>query len=207
MAKPNVVYGYARVSTQSQNAARQMNALREFGVEDEHIVIEKKSGKNFDRPLYQKLVKKLRRGDVLVIQSIDRLGRDYTEIQEQWQYITQKRKASIVVLDMPLLDTRSEENDLTGRFVADLVLQILSYVAEQEYKMIQRRQAEGIAAAKERGVQFGRKPQETPAEFEHMARLWNEGAISSRNAASELGMPRTTFRRKAKALQNQESNK
>ena len=199
------VYGYARVSTQAQNEARQLNALRRFGVADENIVVEKKSGKNFDRSLYRKLVKKLRRGDVLVVQSIDRLGRDYTEILEQWRYITKTRKADIVVLDMPLLDTRTGEGqDLTGRFIADLVLQLLSYVAEREYDMIRQRQAEGIAAAKERGVRFGRQPLVMSAEFEELAVRWKDGEISSRDAAWELGVSHTTFQHKAKAyFQNQ----
>ncbi|MDE7245940.1 MAG: recombinase family protein, partial [Oscillospiraceae bacterium] len=154
MANISSVYGYVRVSTQLQNEARQMAAMRDFGVPNKNIVVEKQSGKNFERPHYQKLVKKLRPKDVLVIQSIDRLGRNYTETLEQWRYITQKKKAAIVVLDMPLLDTRGgDSRDLMGQFIADLVLQILSYVAERERETIRQRQAEGIAAAKERGVQ------------------------------------------------------
>ncbi|MDE7243622.1 MAG: recombinase family protein [Oscillospiraceae bacterium] len=197
------MYGYVRVSTQTQNEARQLNALRSFGVEDKNIVVEKKSGKNFDRSLYRNLVKKLRRGDVLVIQSIDRLGRDYTEILEQWRYITKTRKADIVVLDMPLLDTRQGEGrDLTSRFIADLVLQLLSYVAEREYDMIRQRQAEGIAAAKARGVRIGRQPVVMPESFQELALRWREGEISSRAAAEELGVSHTTFQHKAKAYFN-----
>lgn len=193
------LYGYARVSTRVQNEARQLNALRAFGVADEKIVIEKQSGKNFNRPLYRMLVKRLHCGDVLVIQSIDRLGRDYTEIREQWQYIMQKRKANIVVLDMPLLDTREREgSDLTGKFVADLVLQILCYVAEREHVMIRQRQSEGIAAAMERGVQFGRKPKVLPDEFCDLAVRWRDGEVSSRDAAWELGISHTNFIQKAK---------
>lgn len=197
--KTAATYGYARVSTQAQNEARQIAAMREFGVPDDHIIVEKQSGEDFDRPLYRKLVKKLRPGDVLVIQSIDRLGRNYGEILDQWRFITQTRKAAIVVLDMPLLDTRADR-DLTGRLIADLVLQLLSYVAQQERDSIRVRQAEGIAAAKARGVRFGRREQSTPEGFETLAKQWLEGSISSRDAAWELGMPRTTFRRKAKAL-------
>lgn len=193
----NTIYGYARVSTQAQNEARQIAAMREFGVPGENIVIEKMSGEDFDRPLYQKLVKKLRPGDVLVIQSIDRLGRNYAEILEQWQFLTDKRKVGIVVLDMPLLDTRSDR-DLTGRLIADIVLQLLSYVAQRERESIHKRQAEGIAAAKERGVRFGRKPKAVPKGFEELAVKWLDGEISSRDAAWELGISHTTFISKAK---------
>lgn len=200
-------YGYVRVSTQVQNEARQLTALREFGVSEENIVVEKQSGKNFERPLYQGLVRTLQPGDVLVIQSIDRLGRDYAETMAQWRYITQVRQAAIVVLDMPLLDTRDRSGrDLTGDFIADVVLQVLSYVAQQERDKNRQRQAEGIAEAKKRGVHFGRREQKTPKGFENLAREWSAGTVSSRTAASALGMSRTTFRRKAKQLlQNAET--
>jgi len=193
------MYGYVRVSTQMQNEARQLSAMREFGVLDRNIIVEKQSGKNFDRPLYQKLVHKLQHDDVLVVQSIDRLGRNYSEILEQWRMLTKERNIAIVVLDMPLLDTR-EGRDLTGRLIADIVLQLLSYVAQTEREKNQQRQAEGIAEAKKRGVHFGRRQQDTPEGFELLAEKWCAGAISSRDAASKLGMARTTFRRKAKEL-------
>lgn len=190
-------YGYARVSTQVQNERRQLIALRDFGVPEENIIVEKQSGKDFERPLYQGLIEILRPGDVLVVQSIDRLGRDYTEILEQWRMITKDRKAAIVVLDMPLLDTR-EGRDLTGTLIADIVLQLLSYVAQTERENIRQRQAEGIAAAKERGVRFGRERKELPKTFPEFALLWQSGGISSRSAARELGVSYQTFLRRAK---------
>ncbi len=148
-------YGYVRVSTREQNEARQLTAMREFGIAEENIITEKLSGKDFNRPLYQRLVNRLGTEDVLVVKSIDRLGRNYEEILEQWAYITKERKAAIVVLDMPLLDTR-QGRDLTGTLIADIVLQLLSYVAQTERENIRQRQAEGIAAARARGVQLGR---------------------------------------------------
>ena len=192
-------YGYVRVSTQVQNEARQLAAMQEFGVAEENIIIEKQSGKDFKRPLYQQLLNHLQPGDVLVVKSIDRLGRNYTEILEQWSVITKEREAAIVVLDMPLLDTR-QGRDLTGTLIADIVLQLLSYVAQTERENIRQRQAEGIAAAKERGVQFGRKRNELPEDFPYFAQLWQEGGISSRCAAKELGIPYKTFQRRAKEL-------
>ena len=187
-------YGYVRVSTQVQNEARQLSAMREFGVEDENIIIEKQSGRDFKRPLYQQLVGGLRAGDVLVVKSIDRLGRNYTEILEQWAFITKKQDAAIVVLDMPLLDTR-QGRDLTGTLISDIVLQLLSYVAQTERENIRQRQAEGIAAAKEQGVRFGRERLELPESFPEFAQLWQNGRISSRCAAEELGMSYKTFQR------------
>ena len=192
-------YGYVRVSTREQNEARQLAAMREFGVEDERIVVEKLSGKDFNRPRYQRLVKGLRQKDVLVIKSIDRLGRNYTEILEQWAVITKEREAAIVVLDMPLLDTR-RGRDLTGTLIADIVLQLLSYVAQTERENIRRRQAEGIAAARAAGVRFGRERLSLPLGFEDMARLWQEGGVSASRAAGELGMSRDTFLRRAREL-------
>ena len=192
-------YGYVRVSTQEQNEARQLAAMREFGVEDENIVVEKLSGKDFRRPRYQRLVRSLKPGDVLVVKSIDRLGRNYSEILEQWGMITKKRKAAIVVLDMPLLDTR-QGRDLTGTLIADIVLQLLSYVAQTERENLRQRQAEGIAAAKDRGVQFGRERIELPKDFPDFARQWQKGGISSRRAAKELGISYQTFLRRAKEL-------
>ncbi len=195
----NITYGYVRVSTQVQNEARQLTAMQEFGVLDENIIVEKQSGKDFKRPLYQQLVDGLLPGDVLVVKSIDRLGRNYTEILEQWAVITKKQEAAIVVLDMPLLDTR-QGRDLTGTLISDIVLQLLSYVAQTERESIRQRQAEGIAAAKERGVRFGRERLELPASFPELAQLWQEGSISSRRAAEELGMSYKTFQRRAKEL-------
>ena len=192
-------YGYVRVSTQEQNESRQIAAMHEFGVADENIIVEKLSGKDFHRPRYQRMVKSLQPGDVLVVKSIDRLGRNYDEILEQWGVITKKQKAAIVVLDMPLLDTR-QGRDLTGTLIADIVLQLLSYVAQTERENIRRRQAEGIAAAKKRGVRFGRKRAELPEGFPAFAKLWQEGNISSRDAAKELGVSYQTFLRRAKEL-------
>ena len=146
-----ITYGYARVSSQEQNTARQLSAIRAFGVAEKNIIVEKQSGKNFQRPLYLALVRRLRSGDTLVVKSIDRLGRNYAEILEQWAFITKERKSAIVVLDMPLLDTR-QGRDLTGTLIADIVLQLLSYVAQTERENIRQRQAEGIAEAQARGV-------------------------------------------------------
>ena len=185
-------YGYVRVSTQEQNEARQLAAMREFGVEDENIVVEKISGKDFHRPRYQRLVRSLKPKDVLVIKSIDRLGRNYNEILEQWGIITKKRKAAIVVLDMPLLDTR-QGRDLTGTLIADIVLQLLSYVAQTERENIRQRQAEGIAAAKAKGVRFGRKPRALPDGFEELRQAWRTNKISLSAAARLCGIPRSTF--------------
>ncbi len=197
------IYGYARVSTQKQNEARQLAALRNFGVAEENIVIEKRSGKDFERPKYRRLVSRLRGEDVLVVQSIDRLGRNYSEILEQWRLITRTRKAAIVVLDMPLLDTRADR-DLTGTLIGDIVLQLLSYVAQKERESIRQRQQEGIAAAKERGVHCGRKRLHIPDGFETIAAQWREGSISATIAAERLGMSRDTFRRRAKEFSSEE---
>ena len=185
-------YGYVRVSTQEQHEARQMAAMRGFGVAEENIVVEKQSGKDFKRPRYQRLVEALGPGDLLVIQSIDRLGRNYTEILEQWAIITKQRQAEIAVLDMPLLDTR-RGRDLTGTLIADIVLQLLSYVAQTERENIRRRQAEGIAAARANGVRFGRERMELPMEFGGLAGEWSKGLISARKAAARLGISHHTF--------------
>jgi len=186
------IYGYVRVSTQEQNEARQLAAMRKFGVAEENIVTEKQSGKDFKRPRYQRLVGNLHPGDILVVQSIDRLGRNYSEILNQWAVITKERRAAIVVLDMPLLDTR-QGRDLTGTLIADIVLQLLSYVAQTERENIRQRQAEGIAAAKARGVQFGRRRMEMPEAFNCLAVQWSEGLISARKAALQLGISHHTF--------------
>ena len=187
------VIGYCRVSTREQNEERQVVAMKEFGVFEENIIVEKMSGKNFDRPLYQSLLKKLKADDVLVIKSLDRLGRDYDSIISEWRYITKNLNVSIVVLDMPLLDTRQKDRDLTVSFVSDLVLQILSYVAETERNFNRQRQAEGIAIAKANGVRLGRKPLEVPPAFREFSKLWRRGEISASEAARELGVSRPTF--------------
>jgi len=187
-----IMYGYARVSTRAQNEDRQLAALKEFGVATKDIVVEKQSGKNFDRPLYQALVQMFRPGDVLVVKSIDRLGRNYDEILEQWSYITKTCQAAIVVLDMPLLDTR-EGRDLTGSLVADIVLQLLSYVAQTEREFIHQRQAEGIAAALERGVRFGPDRIPMPEAFEDLAEDWWNGYVTATDAGRQLGISRKTF--------------
>lgn len=170
----NSTYGYVRVSTKDQNEARQMIAMREFGIEEQCIFIEKQSGKDFNRPQYKRLFRKIKAGDTLVIKSIDRLGRNYDEIIEQWRIITKEKQAAIVVLDMPLLDTR-QGRDMTGTLIADIVLQLLAYVAQTEREFIKRRQAEGIAAAKARGVQFGARPKTKPSSFEQARLDWQSG--------------------------------
>lgn len=185
-------YGYIRVSTKEQNEQRQLIALSEFGIRESHIFMDKQSGKDFARPNYQKLIRKLKSGDTIVIKSIDRLGRNYEEILEQWRIITKEKQAAVVVLDMPLLDTR-QNRDLTGTLIADIVLQLLSYVAQTEREFIRQRQAEGIAAAKQRGVKFGRRPMERPAAYLHIRQLWQRNEISAREAARQLGINHRTF--------------
>ena len=194
-----IVYGYVRVSTHEQNEARQVAAMQKFGVAEENIIVEKLSGKDFCRPLYQRLAQRLRPGDVLVVKSIDRLGRNYTEILEQWGMVTKQRRAAIVVLDMPLLDTR-QGRDLTGTLIADIVLQLLSYVAQTERDNIRQRQAEGIAEAMERGVRFGRRPLDLTEDLRRTALLWQDGMISSRKAALKLGISHQTFLRRVKQM-------
>ena len=188
-----MMYGYIRVSTKDQHEDRQMIAMQEFGVSEKRIYMDKLSGKDFDRPQYKRLLRRLKGGDTLVVKSIDRLGRDYSEIQNQWRIITKEKKANIVVLDMPLLDTRQKGRDLTGTFIADLVLQILSYVAQVERENIKQRQAEGIAAAKAKGVRFGREKMPIPEEFYALRTRYREGSITARAAARELGVAHSTF--------------
>lgn len=185
-------YGYARVSSREQNEQRQLIALREFGIESSRIYVDKQSGKNFERTQYQWLLHKIRCGDTLVIKSIDRLGRNYEEILEQWRVITKEKQVGIVVLDMPLLDTR-QNRDLTGTLIADIVLQLLSYVAQTEREFIHQRQAEGIAAAKQQGIKFGRRPMERPKEFKKLKEQWQKGEVSARGAAKQLGITHRTF--------------
>ena len=189
------VYGYARVSSRDQNLDRQLDVLRAFGVEDGSIFRDHASGKDFDRPAYRELVDRLAPGDVLVILSIDRLGRDYNEILEQWRLITKEREAAVVVLDMPLLDTRRRGGDVTSELIADIVLQLLSYVAQVERENIRQRQAEGIAAARARGVRFGRPPKKRPASFEAVCAEFSRGEITRKEAARRLGVSATTFDR------------
>ena len=185
-------YGYARVSTKEQNEQRQIIALTQFGLLQENIYVDKQSGKDFERTEYQRLMRRLKRSDLLVIKSIDRLGRNYGEILEQWRVITKEKHVFIVVLDMPLLDTR-KANDLTNELIADIVLQLLSYVAQTEREFICQRQAEGIATAKARGVRFGRKPKEKPPEFPAVCEAWRMGKLSARAAAAQLGVSCRTF--------------
>ena len=191
----NTVYGYIRVSTREQNEARQRLALLDFPVAAANIYLDKLSGKNFNRPQYLRLMKKLKAGDLLVLPSIDRLGRNYEEILCQWRIITKEKRADIVVLDMPLLDTRNTSKDLTGTFIADLVLQILSYVAQTERENIHRRQMEGIAAARLRGVRFGRPHKPIPDTFWTLKEQWESRAVSSREADRLLNISQDTFLR------------
>ena len=187
-------YAYIRVSSRDQNEERQILAMREFGISDRNMIIDKQSGKDFERPGYQRLMKRIRQGDLLVIKSIDRLGRNYDEILEQWRILTKEKQADIVVLDMPLLDTRNGR-DLMGTLIADIVLQLLSYVAQTEREMIRQRQMEGIAAAKANGVRLGRKPKERPCNYEEVRTAWKNGEISGRCAAKALGISHTGFQK------------
>ena len=186
-------YGYVRVSAKDQNEARQIDALHAIGLPDSAIYVDKQSGKDFDRPEYKKLYMRLKNGDVLYIKSIDRLGRNYDEIIKHWRRITRFREADIVVLDMPLLDTRRGK-DLLGTFLSDIVLQVLSFVAENERVNIRQRQAEGIAAAKARGKHLGRYPDPLPENFLDVWKKYKAGEISSREAALECKMPPSSFR-------------
>ena len=194
------MYGYVRVSSKDQCEARQVLALWEFKVPERNIYMDEMSGKNFNRPQYRRMVRKLKAGDVLVVKSIDRLGRNYEEILEQWRMLTKKKEVDVVVLDMPLLDTRMSGGNLTGVFVADLVLQILSYVAQTERKNIRQRQREGIAAAKQRGVKFGRPKKQVPEEFARLREKWMQKEVSSREAAKRLGISQDTFLRWSKNM-------
>ena len=193
------VYGYVRVSSTDRHEDRQLIAMAERGIPQSRVYIDKQSGKDFDRPRYRALMKKLRPGDQLCITSIDRLGRNYEEIQEQWRILTREKKVDILVFDMPLLDTRCAK-DLLGTLIADLVLQLLSFVAQKERENIRQRQAEGIAAAKARGVRFGREARPLPENFSRMVSLWNEGKISGTQAAKNCGIPLSTFRYHAKRI-------
>ena len=188
------LYGYARVSTILQKEDRQMAALKEFGVEDKNIFLDKVSGKDFDRPGYKRLMKKLRQGDILVVKSIDRLGRDYEDVMEHWRKITKVVKAFVVVLDLPILDTRKKsEFDLTGVLISDVVLALFGYVAQVERENLRTRQAEGIAAARAKGVRFGRPRREKPDNTDKYVEMYRNGEMSLRKAADALGVPKSTF--------------
>ena len=189
-------YGYIRVSTKEQNEVRQVIALREVGVSEKNIYMDKQSGKDFDRPQYKKLLRKMKKDDLLYIKSIDRLGRNYAEILEQWRMLTKDKGIDIVVLDMPLLDTRRGK-DLMGTFLSDIVLQVLSFVSENERTNIRQRQAEGIAAAKAKGIRFGRAPKPLPDGFHDAYQRWKRGEITGTAAARDCGMPLSTFRYRA----------
>ncbi len=197
------IYGYARVSTVNQNEDRQLAALLNKGVDEKNIFIDKQSGSDFDRPQYNRLLKKIRCGDLLYISSIDRLGRNYEGIREQWQLLSKELGADICVLDMPLLDTRTGK-DLLGTFISDLVLQILSFVAQSERESIKKRQAEGIAAAKARGVKFGRPEKALPGDFEQMTRLWRGKNLPLSGILSACQISESTFYRRIREYERPE---
>lgn len=195
------IYGYARVSTREQNEDRQIIALKEMGVPEGNIYLDKLSGKNFERPQYKRLLKRLNNESVLYIKSIDRLGRSYRDLSEQWRIITKEKGADVVVIDMPILDTRRDKN-LLGTFISDLILALLSYVAETEYRTIHQRQAEGIAAAKARGVKLGRPPRPLPENFHEVYQKWRAGKLSTSEAARHVNMPISSFRYRAEVYKN-----
>ena len=195
------IYGYIRVSTRDQNEDRQLIALRELKIPEKNIFMDRQSGKDFNRPQYKRLVRKLKKDDLLYIKSIDRLGRNYAEILEQWRLLTQTKGIDIVVLDMPLLDTRRGK-DLMGTFLSDIVLQVLSFVAENERTNIRQRQAEGIAAAKARGVKFGRPPRPLPDNFYEVHKAWRAKRLSLKQAAQACDLPVGTFYSKALKFEN-----
>ena len=190
------IYGYCRVSSRDQNEDRQLITMKEMNVPEKNIFIDKQSGKDFDRPQYKRLMRKIKAGDVLYIKSIDRLGRNYKDIIEQWKIITKDKGADICILDMPILDTRRNK-DLLGTLIADLVLAILSYVSENERTAIKTRQADGIAAAKKREVRFGRPPKPLPGNFHEVYQRWRAKKIPVKQAAEECGMPKSSFFDKA----------
>jgi DNA invertase Pin-like site-specific DNA recombinase len=194
-------YGYIRVSTKEQNEDRQLIAMRELSVAEENIFMDRQSGKDFRRPQYQRMVKKLKPDDLIYVKSIDRLGRNYEEILEQWRILTREKRVDIAVLDMPLLDTRRGK-DLMGTFLSDIVLQVLSFVAENERSNIRQRQAEGIAAARARGVRFGRPPHPLPENFRQIHRDWRGKKLTLKEAADACAMPVGTFYAKAVRMEN-----
>ena len=188
-------YGYVRVSSTDQNEDRQMLDMQNLGIDDKNIYVDKQSGKDFNRPEYQRLFSALKKGDLLYIKSIDRLGRNYKEIIEQWQMLTKDMEVDVVVIDMPLLDTRTAK-DLLGTFIADLVLQVLSFVAQNERENIKKRQEEGIRAAKLRGVEFGRPIKKAPDNFEFLIKQWRKGKLSADEVAKTCDMSIATFYRR-----------
>ena len=190
-------YGYLRVSSTDQNEQRQRLALSDWGISENNLFLDKQSGKDFERPAYRKMLKQLKEGDLVVVQSIDRLGRNYEEILEQWRIITKELGAHIKVLDMPLLDTRMDAS-LTGTLIVDVVLELLSYVAQSERDSIRKRQEEGIRAARKRGVKFGRPAKQQPVEFLDIYQHWSSGRVNSKTAATSLGTSQTTFLKWAK---------
>ncbi len=189
----STIYGYIRVSSRDQNEERQVRAMEAFGVLPSNMICDKQSGKDFNRPGYKRLMRKLKKGDILVVKSIDRLGRDYNEILEQWRILTKEKQADVVVLDMPLLDTRSGR-DLTGKLIADIVLQLLSYVAQTEREFIRQRQREGIENARANGVHLGRRAIEKPEIYDEVKAAWRRGEMSGRQAAERLGISHTLSR-------------
>lgn len=193
-------YGYARVSTIAQNLDRQLDELTKLGIDENHIYTDKESGKDFDRKNYKKLVRKLKPSDVLFIKSIDRLGRNYNMVLDEWRFLTKEKGIDIVVIDMPLLDTRIEGKNLVGKFIADVVLQVLSFVAENERETMRQRQAEGIKMAKLRGVKFGRPSLNIPDGFIEIVKSYKKGEITSSQAVSKSGLTRGTFYRKLKLI-------
>lgn len=194
-------FAYIRVSTRDQNEARQLQAISDLHIPEKNIYIDHQSGKDFNRPAYRRMVRRMKKDDLLYIKSIDRLGRNYEEIQNQWRYLTKEKGIDIAVLDMPLLDTRRGK-DLVGTFLSDIVLQVLSFVAENERTNIKQRQAEGIAAARLRGVRFGRPPKPLPSNFHSVYQQWRKGDLSVSSASKACNMSRTTFHRRAKQYEN-----
>ena len=200
------VYGYVRVSTSEQNEDRQLLAMQQLCIRRQNIFVDKRSGKDFERPQYRRMVRKLKKEDLLYIKSIDRLGRNYAEILEQWRLLTKEKGVDIVVLDMPLLDTRRGK-DLMGTFLSDIVLQVLSFVAENERANIRQRQAEGIAAAKARGVRFGRPEIEMPTQYEQIVRAWEEKRTTLQQALQECSVSEATFYRRLRRYRQEQDEK
>ena len=189
----NRKFGYCRISNSDQNELRQLIAMKEFGISERDVYIDKQSGKDFNRTQYQIMLNNIRENDLVVFMSLDRMGRNYSEIQEQWRYITKELKADIKILDMDLLDTRGDNNSLDRKFICDLTLQILAYVAEKERINIRARQAQGIAAAKANNVKFGRPKIQKPDNWDEVITLWNKGEITAKQAMTKLGLKRATF--------------
>lgn len=198
----SVVYGYVRVSSRDQNEDRQIIAMRKVGILEKNIFVDKQSGKDFNRPMYQKMVRKFKKNDILYIKSIDRLGRNYEEILEHWRILTKEKNIDIVVMDMPLLDTRKEKN-LLGTFIADLVLQILSYVSESERAITKQRQKEGIEAARIKGVQFGRPSKKYPENWGKLVRAYETGDLSAKEIAEQCNITVSTFYRRYKKIEKE----